>query len=183
MRYLVIVYDSDELTWYAPLIEAPNEKQALVAAAEKYPNCHVVTTLSKADLEFYLGIIKTEKPDIIVGDDPDPNLIKEWVRIGQENPWISRAVDPPFDETMFVECESLEELYDRLKTGWCVGTAFYLGTLAFINQVDGGDEWLVIRGTVPFESITAHAMSFDRFREWYERVMRASDKDLARLKY
>lgn len=117
-------------------------------------------------------------------NDYDPNLIKEWIRIGQKNPWISRAVDPPFGEASFAKCASLEELYEKLREGsWCVGTAFYLGNLAFINQVDGGDEWLVIRGAVPFESITAHLMSLDEFRDWYMRVMQASDKDLKSLSY
>jgi len=44
---------------------------------------------------------------------------------------------------------------ERLLHGnWCLGQASGLGEISFVNQVDGGAEWLTIRGRTPFESIT-----------------------------
>lgn len=95
-----------------------------------------------------------------------PNVCKDnipkWIEIGRSNPWIRRAWDPQFTETSFAECETLSELHAALtQANWCVGTAFcihYDGfAYAFINQVNGGDEWLVIRGAVPFESVSGAA--------------------------
>ncbi|MBM7854914.1 choline dehydrogenase-like flavoprotein [Desulfohalotomaculum tongense] len=69
------------------------------------------------------------------------------------------------------------------KGNWCLGKAFYLGNIAFINQVDGGDEWLVIRNALPFESITVKYFSFDEFTEFYKRIIKASDEQLKKLEY
>jgi hypothetical protein len=37
---------------------------------------------------------------------------------------------------------------------WCRGVAFYRGDLCFINQVEGGSEWLVIKRDTLCGSIT-----------------------------
>ena len=42
------------------------------------------------------------------------NLIKEWVKIGLNNPWISESYDPIFDENMFYECKTYSFLLDTL---------------------------------------------------------------------
>lgn len=81
-----------------------------------------------------------------------------WVEVGRENPWIRQADDPEFDWDSFGKEESVSSLVERLLHGnWCLGQAFFIGDLCFINQVDGGDEWLVIKGSVPFESFTCEA--------------------------
>ena len=78
-----------------------------------------------------------------------------WLKLGRANPWVRRAVDPPFTETSFAECQTVEELLDRFDHGnWSLGVAFYLGDLCFIQQVDGGDEWLTIKQDLAFESIS-----------------------------
>ena len=69
--------------------------------------------------------------------------VLRWLEIGLRNPWIREACDPPFTRKSFHRCATREELRERIWHGnWCLGQAFYLGDLCFIQQVDGGDEWL-----------------------------------------
>jgi hypothetical protein len=81
--------------------------------------------------------------------------IPTWLKFGRENPWIRRASDPPFNTQSFYPCVSDDDLLDKFAQGnWCAGQAFYRGDLCFINQSNGGDEWLTIKRNVPFESIS-----------------------------
>lgn len=114
-------------------------------------------------------------------------LIHKWLEIGNQNTWISRAVDPPQTEKSFTECHTVQELWDKLNHGdWGLGEAFFLGDLCFMNQVDGGyGEWLVIRNKVAFESI-----SFNPERTpiaWWEKfieaVRMAPESQLVTLEY
>ena len=115
----------------------------------------------------------------------DSKWIETWYRIGRRNPWIREACDPPFTRRSFAECKTLDELRERIGGHcWCTGTAFYLGDLCFINQVEGGSEWLVIRRDVSFESISADLMiehgTFDGF---VRRAQAATDEQLINLTY
>lgn len=84
----------------------------------------------------------------------ESELLEEWYNLGLANQSIRLAVDPPFTRDSFVKCGSYAELRDKLtEASWSTGTAFYMRDLCLINQVDGGDEWLVIRHGVAFESI------------------------------
>ena len=81
--------------------------------------------------------------------------VAAWLEIGRANPWIREAWDPPFTEASFHECESADELRGKLAHGnWCLGQAFTFRDVAFIQQVDGGDEWLTIGHGFAFESIS-----------------------------
>jgi hypothetical protein len=81
--------------------------------------------------------------------------IPTWLKIGRESPWIREATDPPFDTRSFHPCVSDEELLEKFTHGnWSLGQAFFRGDLCFVQQVDGGDEWLAIKQGVPFESIS-----------------------------
>jgi len=127
--------------------------------------------------------------------DPEPppedgNWIPTWVRMGNRNPWISNAWDPPFDEKSFAECATLDELVERIKCdNWCLGTAFYLGDLCFIQQVNGPGEWLVIRRNIPFESLTTFCSWYSdeeseaSLRGFVARVTKATDEQLKKLEY
>lgn len=88
--------------------------------------------------------------------DESPNRhLSKWLDLGKKNPWIREANDPPFNSQSFHECKDDAELLDKFACGnWCLGQAFYVGDLCFINQIDGGDEWLTIKKDVPFESIS-----------------------------
>jgi hypothetical protein len=94
--------------------------------------------------------------------------IATWLALGEQNRWIRRACDPPFTRRSFVACEDAAELKELLAHGnWCLGSAFYLGDLCFIEQRSGAGEWLVIKQNVPFESASCgdmiDARTFDAF--------------------
>ena len=46
---------------------------------------------------------------------------------------------------------------------WCLGSAFYLGDVCFIEQVAGAGEWLVIKQNVAFESASCGVMIATRY--------------------
>lgn len=115
-------------------------------------------------------------------------LIEKWIEIGNKNPWISQAWDPPFDENSFCECKTVDELIEKFEHGnWCLGTAFYYKNLCFINQVNGGDEWLVIRDSIPFESMSCGLIIENHGREYFkqlvERMLNATEEQLINLEY
>lgn len=116
------------------------------------------------------------------------DLIQTWVEIGNKNPWISQAWDPPFDKSMFYECKTIDELIDKLEWGnWCLGSAFYYKNLCFINQINGGDEWLVIKDDIPFDSMSCRLIIKDHGREYFrqliERMLSATREQLVNLEY
>lgn len=121
-----------------------------------------------------------KRPEEKNGPDEAGSWIPAWLEIGQENPWISGAVDPPFNERSFREVHTVDELSLHLPGNWSLGSAFYLGNLCFIQQVNGGDEWLVIRGGIPFESITSKRVNLHDF---VARVQEATDDELRSLNY
>lgn len=121
-----------------------------------------------------------QRPGEVDGPDDDGSWVPAWLRIGRANPWISEAYDPPFTELSFREVASVDELATILPGNWSLGSAFYLGDLCFIQQVNGGDEWLVIRRGIPFESITSKRIDLHDF---VARVQKASDDELRSLDY
>lgn len=121
---------------------------------------------------------------------PSPELIRLWVELGKENPWICEADDPPFTIESFHICATMHDLIDRLSQGnWTLGQGFALGDLCFINQIDGAGEWLVIRGELPFESYTYRARNEDhtaaaiRFGIFVAEITVATDEQLRALDY
>jgi hypothetical protein len=91
--------------------------------------------------------------------------IPTWIKIGNANPWIRRASDPPFNTQSFHECANDDELLDKLSRGnWSLGQAFYVGDLCFIQQVEGGEEWLTIKQGVAFDSISFGRIMRDKGR-------------------
>jgi hypothetical protein len=116
---------------------------------------------------------------------PAESPIAAWLKAGRANPWIRQAYDPPFTEKSFCRCATREELRARMDHGnWCLGQAFYLDNLCFIQQVDGGDEWLALRGGVEFESVSLGLISKrGKFDDWLDRVAAATDEQLIDLEY
>jgi hypothetical protein len=131
--------------------------------------------------------------EVRVIPEPDETLLNQWYELGQRNSWIKTADDPPFTMTSFYGCQSVDELEERLSfTNWSLGTAFYYRDLCFINQVDGGDEWLTIRAfrsegkvtSLAFESITFERyIEEGRFKGLINRLLNASKEDCRRLTY
>jgi hypothetical protein len=90
-------------------------------------------------------------------------------KIGMKNGWCNGEFDKA-DGNFIVEEDRLNKnsvlVIDDLPTlkkffaygNWCLGQTVIYGNLAFMQQVNGGDEWLAIRktakGAESFESIT-----------------------------
>lgn len=115
----------------------------------------------------------------------DTELRRAWFQLGRENPDIHEAYDPPFLIDGFVGCYSIEELEERIGHGnWSIGTSFYYRDLCFINQVNGGDEWLTIRHGIAFESITfGPSIEEGRFASLIRRLLAASEEQCRELTY
>lgn len=96
----------------------------------------------------------------------DTTWLAKWYEIGINNHWIAGAWDPQFTIGSFSECKTLEYLITKLQGGgWCLGQAFYYKNLCFIQQVNGGDEWMVIKEDKDFESYSCGAvLRRDKFK-------------------
>jgi hypothetical protein len=123
--------------------------------------------------------------EVRVVPELDAALREQWYQLGVGNPWIREANDPPFTRNSFIGCFSVKELEDQLGFGnWSLGTAFYYRDLCFINQINGGDEWLTIRHGVAFESITVQSYIEDgEFASLITRLLTASKEQCQRLEY
>ena len=127
-------------------------------------------------------------------------LLPAWLDIGGANPWIRKARDPRFGVESFWVCQDSDELCDRILRvnfrvddvfvlGYALGSAFVLGDMCFINQVEGGDEWLTIKGRTPFNSITmwtrqeTKSQARLRLEETIGRIRAATEEQCRRLEY
>ena len=129
--------------------------------------------------------LSTAVEEVRVVPELDDDLREAWYRIGRDNLWIKDADDPPFTPDSFVGCYSVTELEERIGHGnWAVGTAFYYRDLCFIQQVEGGDEWLTIRHGIGFESITfGPIIESGEFASLVRRLLAASERQCQRLEY
>ena len=82
-------------------------------------------------------------------------------------------------------CSDATELKCRREHGnWCLGSAFYLGDLCFIEQTDGAGEWLVIKQNVAFESASCGVMIANgTFDDFLSRIQAATPEQCAALAY
>jgi hypothetical protein len=90
-----------------------------------------------------------------------------------------------FDKASFTGCYSVDELAEWLTTAeWVTGTAFYYRDLCFIAQVDGGDEWLIIRHGLAFESLSVKpAIENGTFASLVRRLLAASQEQCQQRTY
>jgi hypothetical protein len=102
-------------------------------------------------------------------------MMDYWLFEGYRNPWIRCADDPLFTRSSFRVCETIDELIEKFRHGnWSLGNAFVYENLAFLNQVDGGDEWMTIKDWCAFESITFRAVlkhGDDYARQYIEKLL------------
>ena len=128
---------------------------------------------------------ETAVEEVRVVPELDDGFRKTWFMLGRDNPWIREAYDPPFRIDSFVGCFSIEELEERVGHGnWSLGTSFYYRDLCFINQINGGDEWLTIRHGFAFESITfGPSIEEGRFASIIRRLLAASEEQCRELTY
>ena len=113
------------------------------------------------------------------------DLIATWEAIGLENPWIAEANDPPFSKYMLIRVATLNELEYIFKQGnWCLGQGYYFKNLCFINQIDGGDEWLTIKDDYAFESVTfKRIIEKGEFVSYLQSLLNATKEQCINLEY
>lgn len=116
------------------------------------------------------------------------DYLPTWLALGRKNIWIRRACDPEFNARSFYECRDMAELIEKFRHGnWSLGSAFTLGDLCFIQQVNGGDEWLTIKEDVAFESWSCEWIIKNYGEPYFirmvEAIQRASKEDCRTLRY
>jgi len=116
---------------------------------------------------------------------PRFQYVEKWLEIGNKNPGIKKAWDPAFTRKSFCFCYNLEELKRNFIHGnWILGQAFCFDSLCFIQQVNGGDEWLTIKEDVAFESMTMHLIiKSGEFEKLINDLLTASLEDCRNLNY
>lgn len=112
-------------------------------------------------------------------------LLQTWESIGLNYRWIRNAWDPSFSKSMLWYCSTIEGLQINLAYGnWCLGQGFCYKNLCFINQVNGGDEWLTIKDDYAFESITFRRyIKNETFDILINRLLGATKEQCIHLKY
>ena len=114
------------------------------------------------------------------------DYVQTWLTLGKRNAWIPQASDPPFTAESFTACSCDKELAQRVcdtHMSYCLGQAFYVGNICLIQQVDGGDEWLVIRDDIPFESFSCKAIGKASLLQHLRRIRQADVDQLTNLTY
>ena len=123
--------------------------------------------------------------DVRVIPDLDDALLETWYQLGLVEPLIRAAEDPPFTKARFTGCYSPDELAEQIDaTPWPIGTAFYYRDLCFIQEVDGGDTWLVIRQDIAVDAMELwpHIHS-GTFASLVRRLLAASIEQLEQHTY
>jgi len=113
------------------------------------------------------------------------DLIEIWEAIGLGNPWIAEVNDPPFSKYMLVRVNTLHQLELIFQYGnWSLGQGYYFKNLCFINQIDGGDEWLTIKENYALESITfKKIIEKGEFVPYLQRLLNATKAQCVHLEY
>ena len=126
-------------------------------------------------------------------------FINACYKIGMQNPWCSGRAD--FEDgnflseedrlnrnsfTVFTDAGKLKDAFKRGNR--CLGEAFVYRDLCFMNQVNGGDEWLTMKGfgddVLVFESISWIPIIDDgEFDDLLKRLERATKKQCQELEY
>ena len=124
---------------------------------------------------------------------------KELVKKSQENPWLKRGgvmfEDDPFAEKdydyAFKDVKTIEELQACINPDYSVAIrqGCILGDLAFVNQVNAGDEWWALKKfsdkeLVAFESVTFGPMiKRGEFEKYINRLQKATKEQCKTLDY
>lgn len=127
----------------------------------------------------------TQVMEVRVVPDLDDKLLESWYQLGLAEPSIRAAEDRPFTKARFTGCDSVDELAEQISAmPWPAGTAFYYRDLCFIQQANGGDEWLAIRHETAFETMALAPSLADRtFASLVRRLLAASKEQLEQHTY
>ena len=120
---------------------------------------------------------------------------EEAYKIGMKNGWCSGQYamadgdfiteDDRLNKESVCVIDDIEKLREFFIHGnWCLGQAVIYKSICFINQINGGDEWLTMKRfkdgeVIDFESITFRPMCHEYKEvegEWYHRSVSAKDK-------
>lgn len=118
----------------------------------------------------------------------------------QENIWLKRFGeifrDNPFAEDdyqyCYYECKTLEELKQVFLYGnWAIRQCFTYKNLAFINQVNAGDEWWTVKKfedgrllsfeSVTFQAVIQHGEGY--FEDYINQMLKATYEQCRKLEY
>lgn len=130
------------------------------------------------------------------GKELDKQTHTQLVKKCQSNPWLKvGGIDFEDDFLIesdynygFTEIDSLEELKEFFNHGnWSIRQGAVYKNLAFINQVNGGDEWWTLKNFdgewISFESITFRLIiRDDEFEDYIESLLEAWVEN-GRVKY
>ena len=119
--------------------------------------------------------------------------------IGMKNGWCSGSFamqdgdfiteEDRLNRNSFKIYTDLEELKETLsRNNWCLGASCVYNDLCFMNQVDGGGEWLTIKRfgdeAIAFESMsTALIIEDGKFEEMIKRLEAATKEQCKTLTY
>jgi len=132
----------------------------------------------------------------------EKDFAKRCYKIGMKNPWCSGKAafedgdfiveEDRLNKGSFCVADSEEELKEFFKFGnWCLGQAIIYKDLCFIQQVNGGDEWLTIKdfedGAIDFESMSWELIIEKHgdagFSDLLGRLLKADKDACVHLKY
>lgn len=154
-------------------------------ASEYYRHTGKIATMNDAGSVFDVEMFDTGDTLTFTAEHID-DLSDDWLISGHA--WVNSAVDPVFNAGSFTECKTVDELIDKFRRGnWSLGTAFWYEDLCFINQVNGGDEWLTIRKDIAFDSVSCRLIIMkygsEGFKDHIRRYKKATDEQLRNLEY
>lgn len=117
-------------------------------------------------------------------------FIEICYKIGMKNYWCSGKAarsdgdliveEDRLNRNSFKICTGLAELKEIMtQSNWCLGTSCIFNDLCFMNQVEGGGEWLVLKrfgdGAIAFESMSMALIIEDgEFEETISRLEAAT---------
>ena len=109
---------------------------------------------------------------------------KDLIAACNKNPWLAdREYDLSDYRYSFREVSGVDELRDVFMHGnWAIRSGYIYKDLAFVQQVDGGDEWLALKKENgqwrSFESISfGHILKHDGeeyFRNYVDRLVNST---------
>lgn len=120
-------------------------------------------------------------------------------KIGMKNHWCSGKAaiedgdyvveEDRLNRDSFKIFDSLDKLKEYFARGnWCLGSSFIYNDLCFMNQVDGGGEWLTIKRfgdeAIAFESMSMSLIIKDeKFEDTIRRLEAATKEQCRTLNY
>jgi hypothetical protein len=113
----------------------------------------------------------------------EKQLLEIWEQIGYINQYIKQAYDPAFSRATLLKCHHPVILQALFAQGnWCLGQGFYYNNLCFINQTEGGDDWLAIKEDVAFTTINFEKMiTQGKFLLYLEKIMATPKENCSRV--